>query len=146
MDDHLIFRTDVEFQPPHAVGRSEPAASPQASSLSGLLDTLERLEGEFAQRLTAIVETGAAVPGGGGGGGGPMASSTFDLLRPFTEAMQSMGRPGEAGAMPALAEHGCPSSCEKRFLIDGVDVALGAFQDPVVLMAYLAPQRPFRPE
>ncbi|MFD7865117.1 hypothetical protein [Streptomyces sp. NPDC059783] len=145
MDDHLIFRTDVEFQPPRAVGRSEPVASPQGSSLSGLLDTLERLEGEFDQRLTAIVETDAAVSGGGGGGG-PTALSAFDLLRPFTEAMQSMGRAEEGGAMPALPGHARPSFCEKRFLIDGVDVALGAFQDPVVLMAYLAPQRPFRQE
>ncbi|MGW1226746.1 hypothetical protein [Streptomyces sp. NPDC002530] len=143
MDDHLIFGTDVEFQPPHAVGRSESGASPQGSSLSGLLDTLERLEGEFDQRLAAIVETDAAVSGGKSG---PMALSALDPLRPFAEAMQSMGRAGEEGAMPALPEHAGQSSTEKRFLIDGVDVALGAFQDPVVLMAYLAPHRPVHPE
>ncbi|QNS09322.1 hypothetical protein [Streptomyces xanthii] len=143
MDDHLIFDTAAEHRPPCSCGGPGAAASPQSATLSGLLDTLERLKGEFEHRLTGIVRTETVAAGAAGG---PVEPGNLDLLRPFTEAMQSMGRARDGDRVDVAAEPPRGAPRKKRFLTDGVDVALGTFQEPVALRAYLAPQRPVRPE
>jgi hypothetical protein len=148
MDDHLILDTDTPGQDtdasPAGVGcRPGTAGSLQGASLSGLLDTLERLKGEFEQRLTGIVRPEGALPEGVGG---PVEASTLDLLRPFADAWQSMGRAQDDDQARADAEPVRRALRKKRFLTDGVDVALGAFQGPVELRAYLASNRPDQPD